>query len=128
VRDFYADLSSRIDISSEITAEDNKKTIEVLENFGAYGLFGGLLRVNSSVVAFSIGEINNNVLFIHIEKADLQYRGAFQVVNNEFAKRFASNSIQYINREEDVGDIGLRISKESYHPYEIIEKYVFLVV
>jgi len=123
---FYADLSLNLDLSSETAIEEHDKTIEVLENFDAYGLFGGLLRVDGSVIAFSIGEKINNVLFIHIEKADLRFRGAYQVINNEFAKRFTSSEIEFINREEDVGDEGLRTSKNSYHPLEIIEKYIFV--
>ena len=127
VRGFYTELSSKFAFDTDISAEEHNKTIEVLDNFDTYGLFGGLLRVDGSVVAFSIGEINNNVLFIHIEKADLQYRGAYNVVNNEFAKHFTTQEVKYINREEDVGDEGLRKSKLSYHPCEIIDKYVMVV-
>jgi len=126
VREFYSRLSLYRDLSSEVAAEDHNKTIEVLDNFETYGLLGGLLRANGSVIAFSIGEKINNVLFIHVEKADLQYRGAYQVINNEFAKHFSSSEIKFINREEDVGDEGLRVSKKSYHPCEIIDKYIFL--
>jgi hypothetical protein len=65
---------------------------------------------------------------VHIEKADMQYRGAYQVINNEFAKCFALDGIEYINREEDDGDAGLRISKNSYHPCEVVDKYILVVV
>jgi hypothetical protein len=83
-----------------------------------------LIRAGGSVVAFSIGEILQNVLFVHIEKADFGIRGAYQVINNEFARHFASEEVEFINREEDVGDEGLRASKKSYHPIEIIDKYI----
>ena len=126
VRDFYARLSSRLDIDSEIFAEEHNKTVEVLENYDAYGLLGALLRVRGDVIAFSVGEINRDVLFIHIEKANAHFRGAYQIINNEFARRFASEDVLLINREEDVGDEGLRTSKNSYHPSEIIDKYIFL--
>jgi len=128
VRDFYVRLSSRLDLVSDISIEDHVKTLEVLDNYDKYGLLGGLLRVNNTVAAFSIGEVVNDVLFVHIEKADLRYKGAYQIICNAFARRFASDGVGFINREEDVGDEGLRFSKKSYHPYEIIDKYIFFVL
>ena len=113
--------------TSEVFAEEHNKTLEVLDNYRAYGLVGGLLRVDGSVIAFSIGEVVNSVLFVHIEKAFPQCRGAYQVMAHEFAKHFAHPGVDFINREEDVGDEGLRASKLSYHPCEIIEKYIFSV-
>ena len=126
VREFFIQLSSNQLLDSDTAVEDQAKTIEVLDNFDTYGFHGGLLRVDGNVVAFSAGEVNNDVLFVHIEKADMQYKGAYQVINNEFAKHFASDGVEYINREEDDGDEGLRFSKLSYHPYEILEKYIFV--
>jgi len=127
VIDFHTRLGAETINHPELFNEEHHKTLEVLNNFSAYGLFGGLLRAGDSIAAFSVGEIVNNVLFVHIEKADLNYRGAYQVINNEFAKRFAAGSVEYINREDDAGDEGLRISKASYHPCDIIDKYIFLV-
>ena len=124
VKAFYDNLNLSVTKDSEVFLEEQKKTLEVLENYRLYGLIGGLLRVDGDVAAFSIGEKYGNVLYIHIEKADMKYRGAYQIVNNEFAKCFASPEIEYINREEDVGDIGLRTSKLSYHPCDIIDKYL----
>jgi hypothetical protein len=69
------------------------------------------------------------VLVIHIEKANMKLRGAYQVVNNEFARYYASKEgVKVINREEDVGDEGLRVSKKSYHPCEILQKYIVVVI
>jgi len=85
-----------------------------------------LLKANGGVVAFSVGENINNVLYVHIEKADMRIRGAYQVINRELIRQFATDEIEYVNREEDVGDEGLRYSKKSYHPCEMIDKYIFL--
>jgi len=126
VKDFYTGYGVDISLDSGVFAEEHLKTSEVLDNYETYGLLGGLLRVNGSVIAFSVGEVINDVLFIHIEKADLRYRGAYQVITNEFARFFASDGVEFINREEDVGDEGLRASKLSYHPCDIIEKYIFI--
>ena len=126
VIEFYDKLTSRLSKDSNVYSEEQAKTVETLVNFSSYGLLGGMIRVNGSIVAFSLGEIVNNVLFIHVEKADTQYRGAYQVINNEFAKHFCSDGVEFINREEDVGDEGLRTSKKSYHPYRILDKHIFI--
>ncbi len=97
--------------------------IEILKNYGAYGMSGGLLRAQGKVVGFSMGEVYKDTLYIHIEKADTAYRGSYQVLLNEFVKRFGAGTA-FVNREEDVGDEGLRISKLSYHPCEILKKSI----
>jgi len=126
-QEFYAELSSELTYTTKTAIEDHAKTTEVLENYDTYGLLGGLLRVGDSVVAFSIGETKGDVLFIHIEKADMRYKGVYQVINNEFAKHFVSEEIKFINREEDDGDLGLRNSKQSYHPFKVTPKHIFVV-
>jgi len=128
VHEFFTEFCKKTDKKSDIFAEEQAKTFEVLDNYEIYGLFGGLIRIDGSVVAFSIGEICNDVLHVHIEKADIQYRGLYQIINNEFAKYYASDEISFINREEDVGDEGLRKSKESYHPCDIIDKFIVEVM
>lgn len=127
VREFYASSNLIDSKSGDIFIEEQKKTFEVLENYATYGLLGGLLRIsaNGPVIGFAIGEISQNILYVHIEKANSYYRGAYQMIVNEFAKRYAlqSEGVEFINREEDDGDEGLRISKLSYHPFCIIEKH-----
>lgn len=127
VKDFYSRFNLTANKDSEIFAEEQRKTLEVLDNYRIYGPIGGLLRAGGPVAAFTVGEIRRNVLFVHIEKADFAVRGAYQMINNEFVKYFASADIEFINREEDVGDEGLRTSKKSYHPCEIIDKYIVTV-
>ena len=58
----------------------------------------------------------------YIEKADINYDGVYQVIVQEFAKMFAGD-VKYINREEDCGDEGLRRSKQSYRPVDLLKKY-----
>ena len=97
--------------------------IEVLKNYDAYGMPGGVLRVDGKIIAYSIGEIIGDTLFCHIEKADISYDGAYQMLTNQFLRMYADNDeIRYVNREEDCGDEGLRKSKLSYNPVDLIEK------
>ena len=107
--------------------EDLRKTREVLENFSAYGMVGGVLRVAGQVAGFSVGEVVGDTLFIHIEKADRDYDGCYQMLVGQFAQRFAADGVDYINREDDAGDAGLRTSKLSYHPVALLEKYAVAV-
>jgi len=128
VRDFYMQYSANLSSNTKTALEDHIKTIEVLDNYTLYNLLGGLLRVNDSVVAFSIGERKTDVLYIHTEKADIHYKGVYQVINNEYAKFNTSDGIMFINREEDDGDPGLRFSKNSYHPCKIVLKHILVMV
>lgn len=95
---------------------------EVFENLDAYGFFGNVLRVDGTIVAMAMGEIVGDTMFIHIEKASREYFGAHQMIVREFAKAHTNDEVCYINREDDSGDEGLRTSKLSYQPYELLHK------
>ena len=121
----YNDKHNQIKNSSALI-EEEKKVFEMLdniENFNLYGQTGIILYIGDLIIGFAIGEIVSDTLFVHIEKADLDYRGAYQMLVNELAKRHINEGIEYINREDDAGDEHLRISKISYHPCDIIKKY-----
>ncbi len=102
--------------------------IEVLENYDAYGMLGGALRVGGKIIAYSLGETVGDTIFSHIEKADISYAGAYQMLTNQFLHMYAEgDEIRFVNREEDCGDEGLRKSKLSYHPVELIEKNTVII-
>jgi hypothetical protein len=124
-------LVNRLDVDLEYKTptylEERAKSIEVLQNFELYGQTGLVLYAGGEAVAFSVGEIIGDTLFVHIEKADTSYRGAPQMIASRFVQFMASDSLAYVNREEDLGDEGLRKSKLSYHPVKILEKYSVFV-
>ncbi|TLE08623.1 DUF2156 domain-containing protein [Helicobacter bilis] len=107
---------------------ESKGIISVFENYADLGFLGGLLRFNGEVIAFSFGEvISKNLCIIHIEKADINYRGAYQAINQQLLLHCFSD-ILYVNREEDLGIEGLRKAKLSYNPEFILEKYEVSIV
>ena len=107
--------------------EEKNVTLYALENFESIAFDGGVLRVDGRVIAFTVGEpINDEVYCVHIEKADTEYVGAYNVLNQQF---LINNCSKYklINREEDMGIEGLRKAKESYNPAFIFEKYNIVI-
>ena len=86
---------------------------------------GGLLRVQGRVVAFTVGDLQGDTLHIHIEKADREVPGAYEMINKAFAADMTTRhpQLRFINREDDAGDPGLRQAKLSYHPLELLKKY-----
>ena len=108
----------------EGTGNERRALIYALHNFEALGLTGGILHVNSKIVAFTFGmPINHETFGVHVEKADTSIDGAYAMINYEFANRIPEQYI-YINREEDLGIEGLRKAKLSYQPVTILEKYM----
>jgi hypothetical protein len=119
----YIEKHARENVKDSKTyQEGNVKSLEVLENIDKYNALGGVLYANGEVIGVSLGEIVGDTLYVHIEKADISYRGSYQMLTNQFAQMYAD--VQYINREEDDGDEGLRNSKMSYHPIKLLDKYI----
>jgi uncharacterized protein len=95
-----------------------------LRHFDDLNQKGLVISVEGRPVAFSIYEaISSSTVAIHFERALRSYKGLYQVINLETAKVIAAEGFQTINREEDLGDPGLRDAKISYHPIEIAPAY-----
>lgn len=107
--------------------EENQGVLEVLEHFDTYNMQGGVLTADGEIAGFSLHEIIGDTMYTHIEKADRSVKGAYQMLVNQAAAAFPGEGVLYINREEDMGDAGLRVSKASYHPLELLKKYIIEV-
>jgi hypothetical protein len=97
---------------------------EALDNFNELKFTGGLLCVDDKCVAYTFGEkLNSDTLVIHIEKANVQFEGSYQAINNLFLKNCCED-VFYVNREQDLGILGLRRAKESYKPHQMVKKSI----
>ena len=86
-------------------------------------LQGALIRVDGRVVAYTMGEpINERVFDTHLEKAFYDVQGAYAIINQQFAEHVCKD-YEFINREEDLGEEGLRKAKTSYQPEILLEKW-----
>ena len=87
-----------------------------LDNYASLGLEGGIIYVDGNIAAFCFGSSSSeDTVVVHCEKAFLEYEGVYTMIAKEFA-RVSSEKYKYVNREEDMGLEGLRISKLSYRP------------
>ncbi len=104
-------------------SEEQRAIAEAFAAYDELGLYGGVLRVDGRVAAFTYGsELTPEMFCTHIEKADASYEGVFPMINRCFARALAARGYKYVNREEDMGLAGLRRSKMSYHPVAMQEK------
>ena len=104
--------------------EEQKAIYEALDNFTTLKFKGALLCSDDRCAAYTFGEmLNPNTLVIHIEKAHMEFEGAYQAINNLFLKNCCEDVI-YVNREQDLGISGIRRAKESYKPVHMVEKSI----
>lgn len=125
--DFYSLYKEKNSKDTASAVVEAKAVENVLSVYEQLDLLGGILFSGDDIVGFSIGEISGSTLFVHIEKASLEFRGAYQMLVREFARAYTADDIVHINREEDDGDEGLRTSKLSYRPSELIDKYLVAI-
>jgi hypothetical protein len=105
-------------------ASEYEAIVETFGNFEDLKVVAGGVAVDGKLEAFAVGEkLNANTAVVHFEKANPGIEGLYQVVNQWFCK-YALSGFEFVNREQDAGDEGLRKAKESYHPHHMVNKYV----
>lgn len=103
------------------------------EEDGIYRLFGncrsirckmGGVRIDGELKAYAIGSYIPDIhcAIVHIEKADVNYKGLYNYINQQFILNEFPDAI-VVNREDDLGQENLRQAKLSYRPIRLEEKY-----
>jgi len=96
---------------------------DALDNFKTLEIEGGAILIDDKIQAFALGEVlNDDTAVVHIEKANPEFHGIYPMMTREFSANRWLNSVKYINREQDVGEPGLRRAKKSYYPDHMVEK------
>jgi hypothetical protein len=99
---------------------------EALENMWALQLCGGIFYIDGQPAAYCLGEelALGKSFVINFEKAVLaeDLKGIYQYINQAFAS-ILPEKYETINREQDLGDSGMRQSKMSYRPVGFVKKY-----
>lgn len=125
IQRFWADYEAEFPKGDNAKARDElnlaKKMLNMLDKpwFVAGGMFDG-----DRLIALSLAEKCGETLIIHIEKALYSYAGVYPTLVQAFAGAFGQGC-QWINREDDAADRGLRTSKLQYGPAKLAPKYRF---
>lgn len=131
--DVYTIPEARIVLESwrklrpEDDAGDFRQCAWALENFQQFGFSGVLVFADGIPVGFSLGEfIQQGRMFVVLfEKGISSYKGVYQFVNRAQALNLPP-TVELINREQDLGNAGLRQAKMTYRPVDFTKKYVVI--
>lgn len=96
---------------------------EALTYFDQLNMKAGAILIDGKLEAFTLGELlNPETVVIHIEKANPAFDGLYPMINQAFLENQWSD-YRFVNREQDLGEEGLRKAKESYFPHHMSHKY-----
>ncbi|BCJ97872.1 DUF2156 domain-containing protein [Anaerocolumna chitinilytica] len=84
----------------------------------------GGVYIDGNLEAYSIGSYAPEIkcAFIHIEKANINIPGLYNFINQQFLIHCFPEA-ELVNREDDLGQEGLRKAKLSYQPIRLESKY-----
>jgi len=117
-------LRVRGEIESSSIVFEADAAAEALHMAVPLGLEGLVALVEGEVKAFVLGErLTREISVCHFEKADPFLDGIYQLIDREF-NRLLFIDCTYVNREQDLGEMNLRETKLSYHPLELVKKFL----
>ena len=124
---FIDDFNKRKEVppnEMELLKMEEEAMQDVFENLEKVGYEAGAILIDGNIEAIAVGgRLGGKMITEHVEKANINFRGSYQAINNEFCKHTAAWA-KYINREEDMGIPNLRKAKLSYRPVKLLEKYI----
>jgi len=97
---------------------------EALDKCADLELCGYIVYANGKPAGYTMGESlqKGKTFVVHIEKAISEFKGIYQFINMGFAAMLPAHYL-YINREQDLGNPGLRQAKMTYLPSGFVKKY-----
>lgn len=105
---------------------DFDSNVEFLKNIHLFKGEGSAYFINDECVGFSYGEFNGSYADIFIEKFNTFYKGLGAFISSDFVNRHYKD-IKIVSREDDNGEKGLTLSKESYKPEYLKGRYGVII-
>ena len=125
-RDFFVRFKESFGNASDGAYDELLRAESMCEFVGGDEFICGGYEYEGKLISFCLCEICGNMAINHIEKAFSGFEGLYPATANQFAKVLPAGII-YLNREDDAGIRGLRISKLQYQPCDIVKKYAVKV-
>lgn len=98
--------------------------IRTIENVELMEIRGLLLRIDGEVSAFGMAShLTNDMGALHFEKAFAEVKGLYQYFDRECARQLFKG-YNFINKESDMNEPGLKKAKRSYHPLKFVKSYI----
>ena len=103
---------------------DYREAREAIELREQLELSGNVVCIAGTPAAYALGETlaGGRSYVIHVEKGDHECKGIYQFIFRELVRSLPAG-IETINREQDVGDVGLRQAKLTYRPTGYTRKF-----
>lgn len=125
-KDNVADAVTVLDewCSSKGIEGDYAAAREALEFYDILGMRGCVYYVDGLPAGWCLGEplAKARMFAVHFEKALERFKGIYQFINQAFAQALPAY-FKSVNREQDLGDEGLRQAKMTYRPSNFVKKY-----
>lgn len=103
---------------------DYEQCVQALELLPVTNQEGIIVYVEGQPAGWALGEYiaRGKMFLVYFEKAIDGFRGVYQFLNRATA-RYLPDTVEFINREQDLGDEGLRQAKMTYRPAGFVKKY-----
>ncbi len=110
--------------SDPVLASEKDAVSFAVSHYRELELSGLAIRSNGKIGAMSLFEgLNKDTALVHFEKGLPDCKGIYRAINAETA-RILARDYTYINRESDMGVVGIREAKMRYHPHHMVEVHM----
>ena len=96
---------------------DQKAALNALDDFFNLDLKGIIIRIDNTVSAMgTTARLTAEMGLLNIEMAFARFKGLYQFLDRECARKLFVGRFEFINKESDMGLAGLKQAKRSCHP------------
>jgi len=118
---FWGEFHAAFNKDAAIAKKELCAARKLCAQIGKPWLKAGGIQWQGRLIAIALGEVCGSTLVCHVEKALPGFEGVYPTMVQSFAAAYRGDT-EWINREDDAGDAGLRTSKLQYRPADMGKK------